>query len=89
MATATVETPKKAQRKVVCPFGCEYSATPGDYWSAKDTTPITCTHDDETYPCELVESVWIFGTDDNGRYFHAQGWATVAENATVGDVRYN
>ena len=86
MANVTVTTPKNARRAVVCPMGCEYSADKGDYFMARSSTPLTCEHFGDEMPCDLVERVFVTGTDDNGRPFGASGWVTVKECVTVGDL---
>lgn len=90
MATTTAQvevwTPKQARRVVMCPFGCEYSADARDYFMARSSTPFTCGCQGEAIPCDLLERIYVTGTDAQGRPFGASGWVTVKEAATVGDL---
>lgn len=85
--TIDVWSPQHIARKVQCQAcGAEYSATYSDYFMRRDDSPMTCTHDGEQYPCELIERILISGTDHRGRKFYGEGWAIVKEAITVGDL---
>jgi hypothetical protein len=75
---------------VVCPFGCEYSANPGDHWQGGDK-PLTCRHEDadgfisEEY-CDLIRRVYAYGEMPDGGVFSGHIIYTVIESVTPDDI---
>jgi hypothetical protein len=76
-------------RKLVCAYGCEYSADPADYFLAGDeNSPIgLCEHDGEELTCDLVESQHIQGVNDHGQEYYGQVWVVLAHDATLADLK--
>ncbi len=76
------------QRALVCEYGCEYSANPGDYFlhNVTDQPIVLCNHDGEDVPCSLVEKTFIQGTDEHGREYYGHVWTVITHNATLADL---
>lgn len=71
---------------VVCPLGCEYSASPGDYWQGGNKV-MTCDHDDEgEYHCDLIQRITVEGTTAEGLYFVGTAIITIKEEVTPDDL---
>lgn len=81
MATAT-----QARRSLVCPMGCEYSATPGDYWNLPDGHVFCCEHDGWEFPNALVEYRYMSGKTADGKEFYGSVRVVLTEEATVADL---
>jgi hypothetical protein len=74
-------------KKLVCPYGCEFSADPADYFNAVPGHVFTCPHKGKDLPCMLIERIPVEGVDELGRDYSGFHWTVLADPATIEDLR--